>query len=55
MNIDNKTLSMLSLLVIPGILSMPMFFNNHLILLSMTMCCIGGLSLGSLIGRRLNK
>jgi len=50
--IDNKTLSILSLLIIPGILLMPVFWNGHLVLLSISMCAIGGISLGSLVGRR---
>jgi hypothetical protein len=50
--LDNKTLSLLSLLIIPGILLMPVFWSNHLVLLSISMCVIGGLSFGTLIGRR---
>lgn len=50
--IDNKTLSILSLLIIPGTLLMPVFWSSHLVLLSISMCAIGGLSFGTLIGRR---
>jgi hypothetical protein len=50
--LDNKTLSVLSLLIIPGILLMPVFWNSHLVLLSISMCCVGGLSFGTLIGRK---
>ena len=50
--IDNKTLSLLSLLTIPGILLMPLFWNSYLVLLSISMCAIGGISFGTLIGRR---
>lgn len=54
-NIDNKTLSVLSLLIIPGILLMPVFWGSPLIILSILMSFIGGLSFGTLIGRNLNK
>jgi len=50
--LDNKTLSVLSLLIIPGLLLMPVFWNSHLVLLSISMCAIGGLSFGTLIARR---
>ena len=50
--LDNKTLSVLSLLIIPGILLMHVFWNSHLVLLAISMCVIGGLSFGTLIGRR---
>ena len=50
--LDNKTLSVLSLLIIPGILSMPVFWGSHLNLIPISMCAIGGLSFGTLIGRR---
>lgn len=50
--LDNKTLSVLSLLIIPGILLMPVFWSSNLVLLSISMCAIGGLSFGTLIGRR---
>lgn len=50
--LDNKKLSVLSLLIIPGILLMPVFWSSHLVLLSISMCAIGGFSFGILIGRR---
>lgn len=50
MELDNKTLSFLSLLIIPGILLIT-FFNDHLILLPLSMCIIGGLSFGTLLAR----
>ena len=51
-NIDNKTLAILSLLIIPGVLFMPYFWNSHLVLLTISMCSIGGISFGTLIGRK---
>jgi hypothetical protein len=51
--LDNKTLSLLSLLIIPGILLMPVFWDSHLVLLPTSMCGIGGLSFGKLIGNYL--
>ena len=51
-NLDNKTLSVLSLLIIPGILLMPVFWDSHLVLLSISMCSIGGISFGTLLGRK---
>jgi hypothetical protein len=50
--LDNKTLSVLSLLAIPGILLMPVFWSSYLVLLPTSMCAIGGLSFGTLLGRR---
>jgi hypothetical protein len=50
--LGNKTLSLLSLLIIHGILLMHVFWSSHLVLLSISMCAIGGLSFGILIGRR---
>lgn len=54
-NISNKALSILSLLIIPGILLMPApstyLMHDYLIILPMLMCLIGGLSLGLLLGR----
>lgn len=52
MELDNKTLSILSLLTIPGILLMPVFGGSHLILLPISMCIIGGFSFGILIGKK---
>jgi hypothetical protein len=51
-NLDNKTLSVLSLLIIPGILLMPLFWNSHLVLLSISMCFIGGFSFGTLTAKK---
>ena len=51
-NLDNKTLSVLSLLCIPGILLMPVFWSSHLVLLSISMCAIGGISFGTLMGKK---
>lgn len=50
MKLSKKTLSILSLLIIPGILSMPLF-NDYLIILPITMCFIGGLSFGTLLSK----
>jgi hypothetical protein len=50
--LDNKTLSVLSLLIIPGILLMPVFWSSHLVLLSISMCSFGGISFGTLLGRK---
>lgn len=50
-NIDNKTLSLLSLLMIPGILSFPLF-SDGLVLIPAFMCAIGGYSFGTLVARR---
>lgn len=52
-NLDNKTLFLLTLLMIPGILLMPAFWDSHLILITIAMCAIGGLSFGTLIGRNI--
>jgi hypothetical protein len=51
MNIDKKTLSLLSLLAIVGIILMP-YFKGGLILIPVAMCAIGGLCLGILIGKK---
>jgi hypothetical protein len=50
-NLNKRTLSLLSLLIIPGILLMPLFWESHLILIPISMCSIGGLSFGSLIAK----
>lgn len=50
--LDNKILTLLSLLIIPGILLMPVFWDSHLVLLAISMCAIGGLSFGTLIGKK---
>lgn len=49
--IDNRTLSVLSMLMIPGILTFPLL-TGGLILIPTAMCAIGGYSLGILIGRK---
>lgn len=46
----NKKLSVLSLLTIPGVLSMPVFFGSHLFLLPILMYIIGSFSFGALVG-----
>jgi len=51
--LDNTTLSLLSILIIPGVLLMPYFWDNHLILISIAMCAIGGLAFGTLVGRKM--
>jgi hypothetical protein len=51
-NIDNRTLSFLSLLIIPGILTFPLFSGTGLVLIPAAMCMIGGFSFGCLAGRK---
>lgn len=50
-NISNKTLSILSLLIIPGLLTIDLF-EDGLVLIPFTMCAISGLSFGTLLGRK---
>jgi hypothetical protein len=49
--ISNKTLSILSLLMIIGILTMPLFYKIGLVLIPSFLCFIGGISFGILIGK----
>lgn len=50
-NISNKKLSILSLLIIPGLLTIDSF-EGGLILIPFAMCVISGLSFGTLLGRK---
>jgi xanthine/uracil permease len=47
--LDEKTLALLSLLVIPGVLSMSLFPDSIIKIIPILMCLIGGLSFGLLI------
>jgi hypothetical protein len=49
--LNNKRLSLLSLSSILGILLMPIFWGGYLIVIPISMCVIGGLSFGVLIGK----
>lgn len=51
MNISKKTLSLLSLLIIPGILLMPIF-PDYLKIIPALMCAIGGIGLGALTSKK---
>jgi hypothetical protein len=52
MKLNKKTLSLLSLLIIPGILLIPLVtLNSPLILIPLSMCGIGGLCFGTLAGK----
>jgi len=48
-NLSRRALSFLSLLVIVGTLSMPLFRKTELIIIPMIMCLIGGISFGTLV------
>jgi len=50
--LNKKTLSLLSLLIIPGILSMPLFMHTSLLILPIAMCSIGGMAFGTLISKK---
>lgn len=53
-NLNKKTLSLLSLLSIVGILSMPLFMKTDFIIIPMMMCLIGGVSFGMLLRNKIN-
>jgi hypothetical protein len=46
---NKKTLSLLSLLIIPGILLFPVLFHSIYIILPILMCIVGGYSFGCLL------
>ncbi len=48
---SNKKLSLLTLLIIPGILLNGVFYDSYFIILSLSMSIIGGLAFGMLLGR----
>ena len=50
-NLSKKTLSVLSLLIIIGITSIGVTQNTPAILISYTMCGIGGLAFGTLLAK----
>ena len=53
--LNNRTLAILSLLVIPGILLMPMFIHSYVVIIPIIWCFVGGVSCGEIlyrIGRR---
>lgn len=47
-SLDKKTLSLLSLLILPGILTMSLFTIK---LIPIVMCYVGGYALGTLMGK----
>ncbi len=48
-SLSRRLLSFLSLLVIVGVLSMPVFLNSDFIIIPMIMCLIGGIAFGTLV------
>jgi hypothetical protein len=52
--INNTTLAILSLLIIPGFLLVPVLCNTGAFLIPIIMSGIGGFALGHLIGRQIN-
>ena len=48
-SLSRRALSFLSLLVIVGVLSMPLFRKTNFIIIPMIMCLIGGISFGTLV------
>jgi hypothetical protein len=51
-NLGKKTLALLSLLVIFGILSIQFFYNTPMVLISYLMCGIGGYAFGTLLAKK---
>lgn len=49
--ISTKTLSWLSLMIIPSVLMMPYFRHSYFILIPMLMCLVGGISFGIILRR----
>lgn len=53
--LNNRTLAILSLLVIPGILLMPMFIHSYVVIIPIIWCFVGKVSCVEIlyrIGRR---
>lgn len=48
-SLSRRALSFLSLLVIVGVLSMPLFRKTNFIIIPMIMCLIGGIAFGTLV------
>ena len=48
-SLSRRSLSFLSLLVIVGVLSMPLFRKTNFIIIPMIMCLIGGIAFGTLV------